>query len=47
MRLKLMLAETFVDACLIMAGAKLEMDEWTHLHFSPAPEKFISCCQQA
>ncbi len=29
-RLKLMLAETFVDACLIMAGAKLEMDEWTH-----------------
>lgn len=29
-RLKLMLAETFVDACLIMSGAKLEMDEWTH-----------------
>lgn len=29
-RLKLMMAETFVDACLIMAGAKLEMDEWTH-----------------
>jgi hypothetical protein len=29
-RLKLMMAETFVDACLIMAGVKLEMDEWTH-----------------
>ncbi|QHB33503.1 phage antitermination protein [Yersinia canariae] len=29
-RLKLMLAEAFVDACLIMPGAKLEMDEWTH-----------------
>ncbi|HFR4112173.1 TPA: antiterminator Q family protein [Yersinia enterocolitica] len=29
-RLKLMLAETFVDACLIMAGANLEIDEWTH-----------------
>ncbi|WP_145561137.1 antiterminator Q family protein [Yersinia mollaretii] len=29
-RLKLMLAETFVDACLIMAGAELEMDEWVH-----------------
>nr|WP_230674803.1 antiterminator Q family protein [Yersinia pseudotuberculosis] len=29
-RLKLMMAETFVDACLIMSGAKLEMDEWTH-----------------
>ncbi|MFJ1229995.1 antiterminator Q family protein [Yersinia proxima] len=29
-RLKLMMAETFVDACLIMAGARLEMDEWTH-----------------
>ncbi|WP_145517379.1 antiterminator Q family protein [Yersinia mollaretii] len=29
-RLKLMLAETFVDACLIMAGAELEMDEWSH-----------------
>nr|WP_080992178.1 antiterminator Q family protein [Yersinia intermedia] len=29
-RLKLIMAETFVDACLIMAGAKLEMDEWTY-----------------
>ncbi|CNH94197.1 antiterminator Q family protein [Yersinia pekkanenii] len=28
-RLKLMIAETFVDACLLMAGVKLEMDEWT------------------
>ncbi|EQB98770.1 phage antitermination protein Q [Photorhabdus temperata subsp. temperata M1021] len=25
-----MIAETFIDACLIMTEAKLEMDEWTH-----------------
>lgn len=24
----LMIAETFIDACIIMSGAKLEMDEW-------------------
>ncbi|CNH14767.1 antiterminator Q family protein [Yersinia intermedia] len=29
-RLKLMMAENFIDACLIMAGARLEMDEWTY-----------------
>lgn len=29
-RQKLMIAETFIDACLIMAGATLEMDEWTN-----------------
>ncbi|NHB89717.1 antiterminator Q family protein [Photorhabdus tasmaniensis] len=29
-RQKLMIAETFIDACLIMTGAKLEMDEWAH-----------------
>ncbi|MGV8004304.1 antiterminator Q family protein [Photorhabdus temperata subsp. temperata] len=29
-RQKLMIAETFIDACLIMIEAKLEMDEWTH-----------------
>ncbi|BFI58887.1 hypothetical protein KD4_28320 [Yersinia pseudotuberculosis] len=29
-RLKLMIAETFVDACLLMAGVKLEMDEWAN-----------------
>nr|DAM07928.1 MAG TPA: antitermination protein Q [Bacteriophage sp.] len=29
-RNNLMIAETFIDACLIMAGVKLEMDEWTH-----------------
>lgn len=29
-RQKLMIAETFIDACLIMAGAVLEMDEWTN-----------------
>ncbi|TDB57220.1 antiterminator Q family protein [Photorhabdus khanii] len=29
-RQKLMIAETFIDACLIMSDAKLEMDEWTH-----------------
>ena len=29
-RQKLMIAETFIDAFLIMAGAVLEMDEWTN-----------------
>ncbi|TDB48064.1 antiterminator Q family protein [Photorhabdus luminescens] len=29
-RQKLMIAETFIDACLIMSDAKLEMDEWNH-----------------
>lgn len=29
-RQKLMIAETFIDACLIMAGAVLEMDEWVN-----------------
>ncbi|OCA55156.1 antiterminator Q family protein [Photorhabdus namnaonensis] len=29
-RQKLMIAETFIDACLIMSDAKLEMDEWTY-----------------
>lgn len=29
-RQKLMIAETFIDACLIMTGAVLEMDEWTN-----------------
>ena len=28
-RQKLMIAETFIDACIIMTGARLEMDEWT------------------
>lgn len=28
-RQKLMIAETFIDACIIMTGAKLEMDDWT------------------
>lgn len=27
-RQKLMIAETFIDACLIMANVTLEMDEW-------------------
>lgn len=27
---KLMIAETFIDACIVMSGAKLEMDDWTH-----------------
>lgn len=27
-RQKLMIAETFIDACIIMTGARLEMDEW-------------------
>lgn len=27
-RSRLMIAETFIDACIIMSGAKLEMDEW-------------------
>lgn len=27
-RQKLMIAETFVDACILMTGAQLEMDEW-------------------
>lgn len=29
-RQKLMIAETFIDACLIMAGITLEMDAWTN-----------------
>ncbi|MBC8947300.1 antiterminator Q family protein [Xenorhabdus indica] len=29
-RQNLMVAETFVEACLIMAGVTLEMDAWTH-----------------
>lgn len=29
-RNKLMIAETFIDACIIMTGARLEMDDWTH-----------------
>lgn len=29
-RSKLLIAETFIDGCLIMAGIKLEMDDWTH-----------------
>ncbi|EMM3403269.1 TPA: antitermination protein [Klebsiella pneumoniae] len=27
-RQKLMIAETFIDACIIMSGATLEMDDW-------------------
>ncbi len=27
-RNKLMIAETFVDACIAMTGARLELDEW-------------------
>ena len=29
-RNKLMIAETFIDACIIMTGTRLEMDDWTH-----------------
>lgn len=29
-RQRLMIAETFIDACIIMTGARLEMDDWTH-----------------
>lgn len=29
-RNRMMIAETFIDACIIMTGAKLEMDEWAH-----------------
>ncbi|EPT3111746.1 antiterminator Q family protein [Klebsiella grimontii] len=29
-RNRLMIAETFIDACIIMTGARLEMDDWTH-----------------
>lgn len=29
-RSRLMIAKTFIDACIIMSGATLEMDEWTH-----------------
>lgn len=25
-----MIAETFIDACIIMSGARLEMDDWVH-----------------
>ncbi|MEB5973472.1 antitermination protein [Pantoea dispersa] len=28
-RQQLMIAETFIDACIIMTGARLEMDDWT------------------
>lgn len=28
-RQQLMIAETFIDACIIMTGSRLEMDEWT------------------
>lgn len=28
-RQQLMIAETFIDACIIMTGARLELDEWT------------------
>ncbi|QZN94056.1 antiterminator Q family protein [Symbiopectobacterium purcellii] len=28
-RNKLMIAETFIDACIIMSGSRLEMDEYT------------------
>ncbi|WP_413734360.1 antiterminator Q family protein [Sodalis sp. RH21] len=28
-RQEIMIAETFIDACIIMTGAHLEMDEWT------------------
>ncbi|EEQ20656.1 hypothetical protein yinte0001_26770 [Yersinia intermedia ATCC 29909] len=40
-----MLAETFVDACLIMAGAKLEMDEWTHK--SDSTKLYQTCSDNA
>ena len=29
-RNRLMIAETFIDACIIMSGARLEMDDWAH-----------------
>lgn len=29
-RSQLMIAETFIDACIIMSGAVLEMDDWAH-----------------
>lgn len=29
-RQKLMIAETFVDACILMTGSRLEMDDWTY-----------------
>ncbi|QUT14559.1 antiterminator Q family protein [Rahnella inusitata] len=29
-RNQLMIAETFVDACIMMTGVRLEMDDWTH-----------------
>lgn len=35
-RNKLMIAETFIDACIIMTGTRLEMDDWTHKY---QPEK--------
>lgn len=28
-RQQLMIAETFIDACIMMTGAELEMDDWT------------------
>jgi hypothetical protein len=28
-RQEIMIAETFIDACIIMTGARLEMDDWT------------------
>lgn len=32
-RNKIMIAETFIDACIIMSGATLEMDEWVNKNF--------------
>lgn len=29
-RQKLMMAESFIEGCLAMTGATLEMDDWTH-----------------
>lgn len=29
-RQQLIIAETFIDACILMTGAELEMDHWTH-----------------
>ncbi|MBN5375823.1 hypothetical protein JY493_01670 [Serratia marcescens] len=29
-RQKLMMAESFIDGCLAMSGATLEMDAWAH-----------------
>lgn len=32
-RNKIMIAETFIDACIIMSGAILEMDDWAKKSF--------------